>query len=116
MSSDEKSFLAFLEQQRSKQARHFPGLAAEKVVAFMGTTSLPGSYAACSVNRLVRVERGDAPSTLRIVLGGALPRAPRAGECLSVHMTRVARYQGFQVKTRPLAPGGAEADLAAVGP
>ncbi len=116
MSSDEKSFLAFLEQQRSKQARHFPGLAAEKVVAFMGTTSLPGSYAACSVNRLVRVERGDAPNTLRIVLGGALPRAPRPGECLSVHMTRVARYQGFQVKTRPLAPGGAEADLAAVGP
>jgi hypothetical protein len=116
VSSDEKSFLAFLEQQKAKQAAHFPGLSAEKVLVFMGTTSLPGSFAACSVNRLVRVERGDAPHALRIVLGGALPRAPRPGECLSVHMTRVERYQGYQVKTRPLAPGGTEADLVKAGP
>ncbi len=116
MSSDPKAFLAFLDEQKVKQAPHFPGLAAEKVLAFMGTTSLPGSYAACSVNRLVRIERGGAPHDLRIVLGGALPRAPRRGECLSVHMTRVERYQGYQVKTRPLAPGASEADLAETGP
>lgn len=116
MSSDPKAFLAFFDEQKAKQASHFPGLSVEKVLAFMGTTSLPGSFASCSVNRLVRVERGTSPHDLRIVLGGALPRAPRRGECLTVHMTRVERYQGYQVKTRPLAPGGAEADLAEAGP
>ncbi|HEY6099580.1 MAG TPA: hypothetical protein VIW03_09130, partial [Anaeromyxobacter sp.] len=111
MSRDLESFVAFLEEQKAKQAPHFPGLGVEKVLAYMGTTSLPGSFAACSVNPLVRLERGAAPNDLRIVLSGALPRLPKAGECLSVHMTRVERYQGYQVKTRALAPGVAEADL-----
>jgi hypothetical protein len=116
VSSDVESFLAFLEEQKGKQAPHFPGLAAPKVVAYMGTTSLPGSFAACSVNRLVRVERGSAPQDLRIVLSGALPRAPGPGECVTVHMTRVERYQGYQVKTRALAAGAAPADLFELGP
>jgi hypothetical protein len=116
VSSDLESFLAFLEEQKKKQAPHFPGLAIPKVLAFMGTTSLPGSFAACSVNRLVRIERGAAPHDLRIVLSGAPPRAPRPGECLSVHMTRVERYQGYQVKTRALGAGTAEVDLFEAGP
>jgi hypothetical protein len=111
VSSDPKSFLAFLEEQKAKQAPHFPGLDAGQTLVFMGTTSLPGSFATCSVHRLRSVERGLAPHALRISLGGALPRPPRRGECLSVHMTRVERYQGYQVKTRTLAPGTSEADL-----
>jgi hypothetical protein len=116
VSSDVESFLAFLEEQKRKQAPRFPGLAAPKVVAFMGTTSQPGSFAACSVNRLVRVERGSAPQDLRILLSGALPRAPGPGECVTVHMTRVERYQGYQVKTRALGSGAAAADLFEPGP
>lgn len=111
MSSDLESFLAFLEQQEARQAPHFPGLSVAKVLAYMGTTSLQGSFAACSVNPIVRLERGAAPQDLRIVLSGSLPRPPRPGECLTVHMTRVERYQGYQVKTRALAGGAAEADL-----
>jgi hypothetical protein len=82
----------------------------------MGTTSQPGTLAACSVNRLVRIERGTAPRELRVVLGGALARPPRRGECVTVHMTRVERYQGYQVKTRVLATGAAEGDLAEQAP
>jgi hypothetical protein len=82
----------------------------------MGTTSRAGTFATCSVHPLRRIERGAAPGELRVWLGGALPRAPALGECVTVHMTRVSRYQGYQVKTRALAPGMALADLAAAGP
>jgi hypothetical protein len=111
VSSDLKTFLAFLEEQQARQAPHFPGLSVPKVLAYMGTTSAPGTHAACSVNRLVRIEPGSAAHDLRIVLAGALPRPPGPGECVSVHMTRVERYQGYQVKTRALAAGGAAAEL-----
>lgn len=111
MSSDLESFLAFLDEQKVKQGSHFPSLKVPKVLSFMGTTSLPGSYAACSVHRLRGVERGASPGELRIALGGALARAPGRGECVTVHMTRVERYQGYQVKTRILAVGTTEADL-----
>jgi hypothetical protein len=106
-----QGFLAFLEAQKAKQAPHFPGLRVGQVLSFMGTTSLPGSHAACSVNRLRRVERGATPRDLRIALGGGLARAPRAGECVTVHLTRVERYQGYQVKTRVLDGAAREADL-----
>lgn len=115
MSSDLETFLAFLEEQQAKHAPHFPGLSVPKVLVYMGTTSLPGSFAACSVNRLLRVERGAIPQDLRIVLSGALPRPPRPGECVTVHMTRVERYQGYQVKTRALAAGAAAAELFEAG-
>jgi hypothetical protein len=116
VSSDLEAFLAFLGEQRKRHAAHFPGLAAEKVLAFMGTTSRPGAFAACSVHPLVRLERGASAQDLRVVLAGALPRAPRPGECLSVHLTRVERYQGFQVKTRPLGAGASATDLVEAGP
>ncbi len=111
MSSELETFLSFLEEQRRRQASRFPGLAAGQVLGFMGTTSLPGTFAACSVSRLLRIERGTAPRELRVLLGGSLARPPRRGECVAVHMTRVERYQGYQVKTRALAAGAAEGDL-----
>ncbi|HET8539596.1 MAG TPA: hypothetical protein VFL83_06965 [Anaeromyxobacter sp.] len=116
MSSELESFLSFLDGQQRRQASRFPGLAAGQVLGFMGTTSLPGTFAACSVNRLVRIERAATPRDLRVVLAGPLARAPRRGECVAVHMTRVERYQGYQVKTRALAAGVAEADLVEPGP
>jgi hypothetical protein len=116
VSSELETFLSFLDEQRRRQASRFPGLAAGQVLGFMGTTSLPGTFAACSVNRLVRLERGTGPGELRVVLAGPLARAPRRGECVTVHMTRVERYQGYQVKTRPLGAGAVEGDLLQQGP
>jgi len=116
VSSDPHSFLAFLEDQKPKHARHFPALQVETVLGFMGTTSRPGTFATCSVHALRRIERGPSPGELRVTLAGALPRAPARGECVAVHMTRVERYQGYQVKTRALAAGAAETDLVEVGP
>jgi hypothetical protein len=111
VSSELQSFLAFLEEQRAKQARHFPGLHAQTVLSFMGTTSVAGSHAACSVNRLRRVERGPSARDLRIVLAGPLARSPARGECVTVHVTRVAQFQGYQVKTRALSDDLAAGDL-----
>jgi hypothetical protein len=111
VSSDLQSFLRFLEEQKARQASHFPTVKADKVLTFMGTTSLAGSQAAVSVNPLRRIEPGPTPRELRLALGGALPRAPGPGECLTVHVTRLEQYQGYQVKTRTLGPGVAEADL-----
>ena len=116
MSSDPTSFLEFLGRQRPKHAARFPGLRAEQVVSFMGTTSFAGTHASCSIHPLRALERGAGPRDLLVTLGGSLPRAPVRGECLTVHMTRVERYQGFQVKTRPLAHGVAESELVAAAP
>ncbi len=116
MSSELESFLSFLDDQRRKQETRFPGLAAGQILGFMATTSLPGTFAACSVNRLLRLERGRSPRELRVTLSGPLARAPRRGELVAVHMTRVERYQGYQVKTRVLAAGVADRDLVEQGP
>jgi len=116
VSSDPRSFLAFLEAQKPKHARHFPALKVSTALGFMGTTSRAGTFATCSVHTLRRIERGPSPGELRVSLAGALPRPPRRGECVTVHMTRVERYQGYQVKTRALAPGASEVELVEAGP
>lgn len=111
MSSALQSFLRFFEEQKVKQAPHFPTVKAAKVLAFMGTTSLYGSRAAVSVNPVRRIEPGPTPRELRIGLGGPLPRPPNRGECVTAHITRLEQYQGYQLKTRALGPGVTEADL-----
>ncbi len=116
MSSDPGGFLDFLQRQKPKHAARFPALGVEQVVAFMGTTSFAGTYASCSVHPLRGLERGAGPRDLRVTLGGTLPRAPVRGECVSVHMTRVERYQGFQVKTRTLVHGAPETALVEPAP
>lgn len=116
MSSDPRPFLAFLEQQKARHATHFPALKAEMALGFMGTTSRTATFATCSVHPLRRIERGPSPGELRIALAGALPRPLARGECVTVHMTRVERYQGYQVKTRALVPGTTEPDLIESGP
>ena len=111
MSSDIQSFLAFLEGQKRQQAPHFPTVKSEKVLSFMATTSLAGTFNETSVNRILALEPVGGGRELRVVLAAALARRPRRGECLTVHITRVEQYQGYQIKTRALAPGVAESDL-----
>ncbi len=111
MSSPLDRLIEFLETQRRLHGPRFPEVRADKVLTFMGTSSLAGTHPTVSLHRVGGVEAGDAPGALRVRLAGRLPRGPRAGECLSVHLSRLEQYRGFQVKTLPLPPGGAEADL-----
>jgi hypothetical protein len=104
-------FLRFLEGQKSRQASHFPTVKFEKVLSFMGTTSLPGSFNAVSVNRIRSLEPAGAGRELHVSLAGPIARAPQRGECITVHVTRVEQYQGYQVKSKVLAAGVPEADL-----
>ncbi len=115
MSSDPRTFLEFLQRLRPKHAARFPALQTEQVLAFMGTTSLAGTFASCSVHPLRGIARGPSAQELRITLGGALPRPPAGGECVTVHLTRVERYQGYQVKTRALTAGASETELFETG-
>jgi hypothetical protein len=111
LSSELNRFVTFLEEQRAKQASFFPTVKYDKVLSFMGTTSLSGSTAAMSVHRVHGLTAGASDRELLVTLAGPLPRAPQRGESLSVHLTRVEHYQGFQVKTRPLSVQALESDL-----
>ncbi len=102
MEADLQQLLDFLEQQKAKQARHFPAVRHEKVLSFMGTTSLAGSYAAVAVCPVHGLSPEPGTQELRVHLRGPLPRPPARGECISVHLTNVDQYQGYQVKSRPL--------------
>ena len=105
MSSELTPFLEFFEAQRARQAPRFPTVPGGQVLSYMATTSRPGSQAQVSVHALVGVEPGPAPHELRVRLAGPLPLRPREGECLTVHLVSPERYQGYQVKTAPLAEG-----------
>ena len=109
--SDLQSVLQFLEAQKARQAPHFAALKYEKVLSFMATTGQPGQHAAVAVLPLGAVEPGPTASEMRIRLRGALPRPLTRGECITVHITKVEQYQGYQVKTKALAAAGGEADL-----
>ncbi len=111
MASDLQAVLSFLELQKSRQASHFPTVKYEKILSFMGTTSVPGTHAAVGVAPVARLEPGGASSELRVVLRGPLPRPPTKGECITVHLTRIEQYQGYQVKTKALPAPGAEGAL-----
>jgi hypothetical protein len=97
-----QALLTFLDEQRERQASHFPTVKHPKVLSFMGTTSLAGTHAAVSVNRVARLEAAGQRE-LRVHLAGALPRLPTLGECVTVHLSNVDQYQGFQIKSRALA-------------
>jgi hypothetical protein len=111
VSSELESFLAFLDDQVAKQASHFPTVKSDKVLSFMATTSLAGTYNAVSVNRVRHIEPGGTGRELRITLAGPIARRPQRGECVTVHLTRAEQYQGFQVKTKALSVNAAATDL-----
>jgi len=102
------SLLQFFDEQRTRQAAHFPRLKYAQVLTFMGTTRVAGTHAAVGVNRLLGLEAGGERE-LDVRLAGALPRAPGPGECVAVHLVRPEQFQGYQVKTGRLADAAAAA-------
>jgi hypothetical protein len=111
VSSQAERVIQFIELLRARHGPKFPEVTTEKLLTFMGTSSLAGCHPTVSLHRVQGVHGTDHPGQLRVELLGRLPRGPRPGECVSVHLTRLEQYRGFQVKTLPLAPGGAEAGL-----
>jgi hypothetical protein len=109
--ADLQKLLDFLEQQKTRQAPHFPAIGFEKVLSFMGTTSLAGTYAALAICPIHSLEPTAVSRELRVHLSGPLPRPPGRGECLTVHLTNLDQYQGYQVKTRSLASAEATSSL-----
>jgi hypothetical protein len=99
---DVQAVTAFLDEQKRKQVRHFPGVDSEKVLTYMGTTSLAGSFCTVSVNPVRRLESVNGSKEMFVHLRGALARPPTPGECISVHLTNPDQYQGYQVKSRTL--------------
>jgi hypothetical protein len=87
----------------------------DKVLTFMGTTALEGQLAGVSICALAGLEPGRAPGGLRVHLRGELPRPPAPGECVTVHLTNLEQYQGYQVKTAPLAAGAPPGSVVEVG-
>jgi hypothetical protein len=105
-----QTILSFLEEQALKHAAYFPTVKVDKVLTFLGTTSLPGTHATLAIVPVASLEQGSAPSELRVHLRGPLPRPVAKGECITVHMTKLDQYQGYQIKTKALsAPGGEDA-------
>jgi hypothetical protein len=111
VNSDVRTLLDFLDSQRANQASHFPTVKFDKVLSFMCTTSLPGTHAAVAILPVARLEAGGAPSEMRVHLRGRLPRPLARNECVTVHVDRLEQYQGYQIKTRPLASAGSEDQL-----
>jgi hypothetical protein len=106
-----RNVIDFFEEQKARQAPHFPAVKFDKVLTFLGTASLAGSQAALGVCPVVSMEPTDEARELRVTVRGPLPRLPARGECITVHLTNLEQYQGFQVKTRALASADAIAQL-----
>ncbi len=106
MAGELEGLLRFLEEQKAKHAAHFPALKRETVLSFMATNSLAGTHAAVAVCPIGAIAPVDGSRALDVRVRGPLPRTPRRGECITVHITNVEQYQGFQIKTHPLAADG----------
>lgn len=105
MDADLERLVVFLDQQKTKQASHFPTVNSEKILSFMGTTSLAGTHAAVAVCPLLGLDASSGSKEMNVRLRGPLPRLPKRGECITVHVTNVDQYQGYQIKTRALGAG-----------
>lgn len=111
MNGDLKSLLDFVEIQKKRQASHFPTVKFEKLLTFMGTTSLPGTHATVAVLPVARLEPGATSSEMRVHLRGSLPRPLARNECITVHIDKVEQYQGYQIKSKPLPAAGSEGQV-----
>jgi hypothetical protein len=99
---DVQAVLAFFEDQKRKQVRHFPTVESEKVLTYMATTSHAGTHCAVSLNPIRLLESVDGSREMHVHVRGGLPRPPHPGECITVHVTNAEHYQGYQIKTRTL--------------
>jgi hypothetical protein len=95
--------VAFIREQLPRQRAFFGAKLADKVLAYVASTSSAGTMAGVSSHRLRSLTHGATASELRVELGGRLPRPPQAGEIASVCLFN--QYVGYQVKTRASAAG-----------
>ncbi len=102
MASDLQPLLDFLSRQKVEQLKHFPTYTYEKILSFLATTSLPGSYATVGVVPVGLLEPAGEARDMTVHLHGPLPRTPTLRECVTIHVTNPGQYQGYQIKTRPL--------------
>jgi hypothetical protein len=104
--------VAFIRDQVPKQQAYFGSKKADKVLAYVASTSVAAGQASVSAHRLVSLQHGTAGNELRVELSGRLPRSPLAGDLASVCLFN--QFVGYQVKTRLGAPGGQVETLDAV--
>jgi len=107
MSARVGEVVAFIRDQLPRQQAFFGAKVADKVLAYVASTSAPGTLASVSSHRLLALQHGASPNELRVELSGPLARWPLAGETTSVCLFN--QFVGYQVKTRPGAAGAVEA-------
>jgi hypothetical protein len=98
--------VAFLRDQLPRQQAFFGAKVADKVLAYVASTSAAGTTASVSSHRLLGLHHGATQGELLVELAGALARPPQAGEVASVCL--FDQYVGYQVKTRAGAAGAVE--------
>ena len=106
MSARVGEVVAFIQDQLPRQQAFFGAKLADKVLAFVASTSAPGALAAVTAHRLRSLGHGATASELEVALGGAPGRPLRPGEVASACL--FDQYVGYQVKTRPGAAGALE--------
>lgn len=82
-----------------------------RILAFVGTTSKPGTPLTVAVRPLVRVSAGATAERVDVKLRGAMPRALTSGERVTAILTNLKKFKGYQVKTAELTMARAEDDL-----
>lgn len=98
MSPQVAEVVAFIKEQLPRQREFFGARLADKVLAYVASTSSAGAMAAVTSHRLRSLEHGATASELKVELGGPPPRALAPGEIASVCLFN--QYVGYQVKTR----------------
>jgi hypothetical protein len=96
--------------------RQVPYVPHPAVLTFLATTGTPRSFAAVGVAELVKLAPGAANTDMEIHVRGALPRALRSGENVTVSISRYDEARGYQIKTLPLRALGAESESYATAP
>lgn len=111
MSARVGEVVAFIKEQLPRQQAFFGAKLADKVLAYVASTSVAGSMASVSSHRLLSLAHGASSSDLQAELAGHLARAPQGGEIASVCLFN--QYVGYQLKTRAGAVGAVEAGVVA---
>lgn len=107
-----RAVVDFIKAQLPRQQAFFGAKVADKVLAYVASTSTPGTQASVSTHRLVALRHCATASDLEVELGGRLPHLPAAGEIATVCLFN--QFVGYQVKTRAGAAGAVTPEGAGV--
>ena len=102
MSQPLDAALDLLAAQRKAQTTLVPQFGPDKIASFMITAAAPGVAPTVGVRRLATVAPGATGAELEVTLQGGLPRPPDRGENVSVAVTAIHDFRGFQMKTHAL--------------